>query len=908
MPLVNENEWETAERYLSSAPNGQKLAYSVVGSGARTSRPDLFKEYQTTHSFIKINNEIFFIHRSLIGSGAYGRVKYIENRRGELFVVKIESEFSNGREQAILYDLGLSNGSVESPDTEKNYTQIKYLGLSLDKVLEQPQALDEARRFRLAISLCASVHRLHHGLDSRSGKGYAHLDLKSNNCTVDEHDNVHLIDFGAAEAHVDSVLSKSMGTYVYAPPVNHSMTKYQYDSLALARTLYWSRGFHSADGYSEDYDFPSVLTKKMIDENGLDELFNKSARYRPTLESFIEDKTTPLMYAARLVACYYHVAVSTDALRNNRLLCLVLLKLHESGADASEIRLAANDLEEYLIVKSGRRDSFPVIKARTLNAELKLGVEPGDLAEGSEKVLLINHLDAHDLLMHWKTIELFSRKWRRGLMNGSPEFLRAVKMILDETHELTSNEAAFRRNCLKDLFARPELAGHVSANVIKARRYQKQFNFEHFSRFPQAIDTILLNAMLKKYALLPYKNHILEIPSLPDFILSPWVSERFMNKLRADCGADCVGQKTWLDMYRKEMPLVELLHRRGVKTIDIGTLNEEYAAVVRICDRVLTMHSEFQRTLNQFFYDSARYLPGNVNPVRAVNALADAGADNLVLWLRRMRASSPAEAARIYIRAACLLAEQGASSERYNEVLNALESSGNTMEALRHAANEICGRNVCDQVMVIRPYAVGNHAVAVQDEEPVALQIIDPRSNVLEKLQRIGGGLDWLLSDFIQNTPSLNEFNHLLSLADSEDDVFACLRLCEQLDALRRKGASFAVDSEPWLAFQRLISNVSGSIATRFEKNTNPGSLSFDNQCRLLYRDVSQHINEARPVLGGHRGLLGWVDSLLAALASLVCLRPGNGASPHAFFQTRSNILLNRFEHTAHNMLPFQGA
>lgn len=163
MFTVSPDEWRIAEYYLLEKPNGTVLPYSALLSPdtgkaiPRPSRPKLFDNYQagekskpanTFHSFIKIDGEIFAIAQgkasdALIGKGQYGKVKLIQNKKGELAVVKIETTNTplQQEESRILKDRALPDGSplsrgkVERCDKSKYYTHLAYLGVGIDKLL-----------------------------------------------------------------------------------------------------------------------------------------------------------------------------------------------------------------------------------------------------------------------------------------------------------------------------------------------------------------------------------------------------------------------------------------------------------------------------------------------------------------------------------------------------------------------------------------------------------------------------------------------------------------------------------------------------------------------------------------------------------------------------------------------------
>lgn len=108
--------------------------------------------------------------QAILGQGSFGKVKFIQNKKGELAVVKIETENETPKEAVILKDLKLNNdipfsrGKVKHSDKNKFYTHQANLGVSLSKLL---------RNYELQVCL---VEPLDQGLDSRT----LYLYLKDN--------------------------------------------------------------------------------------------------------------------------------------------------------------------------------------------------------------------------------------------------------------------------------------------------------------------------------------------------------------------------------------------------------------------------------------------------------------------------------------------------------------------------------------------------------------------------------------------------------------------------------------------------------------------------------------------------------------------------------------------------------
>lgn len=881
MPLVNPDEWIIAHQRLDNAVDGTKLPYSTETNGApRAKWPDLFPDYKTTHSFIKLHGEIYALAHPVIGQGTFGKVKYMENRQGQRSVAKIEEEKTFARETEILADLQLSRGKSRTPYRNKFYTHMNDLGESLDSLLRRPEELNVERRFRLGIDLCLRVHRLHHGLDSLTGTAYAHLDLKTNNCTVDSQNRIHLVDFGAAEAEVDRVLEKSWGTYLLRPPVNRQMTKKQYDVLALKRSLFMPRELYSADGYISVCLLAGILTSSELQDYHLDAFINTSHQHRATLESFCEDDSTPLLLAAILIVSHYQLPVDRSTLKNNRLLCLVLASMHENNKTADEMRQAVSDVDACL------RSLFPdfspetpmtLVKARFINEQLGLKIPPEDLSAHADKANLINQLYAHDMLGHWKDIEQFSPEWQTAVLVASPELLNAVKLILNQTSADT-----FRTNCLQELFARPDLAHIVSLDTLKARRLQKRYTFEMFSQAPEKTAIILFTGFLYVHGLYQYREQIKVLPGLRAFIQSPYVTTFFLNRLKEDLARG----GAYMDKYKDKMPVIELLHRRGIDQLDTQALNGELTQAITHCDRCILSHAQFQRDVMPILTSSALYFPNGVNPAAAINAIAAAGGNHLREWIRCMATPDPLIAAS-YVRVACSLAAQGAAGARYDEMFQALWSAQSV--AAFNALISQSGLGAQHKPQVPVP-AVGQSGVL---QSPDDAEVRDPRLEAQAKIASLG--MERQYAEFIGNTRSICEFNSLLTFANTPEQVLFCRRLCQRLDRLRAKMDSFDPAITARWVLHDVINKISDSIELRFSHPSDRAT--YLDRCRHLQADIVERVNSARFVLGRHRGVMGWVDSFLAVLAGIVCLRPDRRPSPHTFFQTKTDSMLTDFVH-----------
>jgi|GEM_PF-5435337 len=840
MPFASQTQWRDAKQALANAPDGYKLRHL----GAR-------------HSFIKINGEIYVLNRSrirkgdsLIGRGTYGRVKYMENEQGQRFVVKIEPDDSFGTEPYVLADLGLSLGKAKRPDKNKYYTHMTDLGQSLAAVLDRQEGtLNIPRRFRLAIDVGRQVHRLHHGLDSRTGTAYAHLDLKITNCTVDNNDRVHLVDMGEARSGIERILDESWGTYLFRPPLNTEMSAKDYDKLALQRIWFMPDDFISADGHSQHARCKSVLTKDMMQRYGLDEFINTSSQHRPTLDSFLDDDSTALSLTAVLIATVYKLSIDRRTLKSNRLLCLVLLSMYDNKATRNDVRDAVNNIDAWLLASVPAETPLAVAKARFFNAQLNLGEQEID----DDKALLINHLEAHDLIGHWKKIRQYSPGQRAFILSASPEFLKALKLLLNETSleqplpqdsanevitqklEEISDESVFQSKCLQELFAHPSLATCVSTKMVRAWRMRQQHTLIDFSADPQLAIRIPFDTLLEDHDLTWYREQIMQLPGLYEFIQSPYVTPDFLTALwgKLSCGG-----KEGMEYYRVNMPIIDVLTRRRNSTLPAYLSTEQKTAVLH-CDKLILTNVEFNRCMKVVLMRSAN---GSHSGAIAINALVDAGVSDLKPWLMRLDALSQ-DAVSINVEAICQLAEQGANAERYETVFR-------TLSSIDSPSREDVQALIAAPAVLIQP-------------------------------------------DVMQNTQFRRQLLLLRHAAKTQEEHKSSSRLCKHLDRLRTKQYEFRAGSDPHVQLTNFIVRVQNSIERRFGTDRP----DFQTQYAGLHQDVQAHLRLARPVLAKHRGILGWLDSFLAVLTC--CFRSSQGVdSPYTFFQTKTDKLLTRFENS----------
>lgn len=393
MFTITKNEWKTARHYLRKEVDGTKLTYSaqknekgeVVPRMSLQNKKDKWfrkierdkiknpKLSQTFHSFIKLAGCVYGIAQgkapdALLGTGQYGKVKFMIDSKGALHVVKIQDgnhelqffeidiledrQLSEGRVQVIHFSHAQDN-SASNNYGPKYAIHMKYLGMTIGKRLQE--SCSDETRLTMAIKLCLEVHDLHKiRSQSLSKTAYAHRDIKPDNATWDEKTGrVHLIDFGFAHDFPQRLRENDRGTAAYMPfKSSQGVSGEQLDVLALRRTLFLPISGYCSEGYFENFRktdpnlCEGILSLELLKKLGLGHYIDTSSTKNQTID-FTKDNLSACSLAALLIAAKYQLDIAFEQLIRDRNQCLVICAMFNSNKE--QIQQVLNDKRQTLI-------------------------------------------------------------------------------------------------------------------------------------------------------------------------------------------------------------------------------------------------------------------------------------------------------------------------------------------------------------------------------------------------------------------------------------------------------------------------------------------------------------------------------------------------------------------------------
>jgi serine/threonine protein kinase len=318
-------EWTIANQYLRDDDR------ELLASGTKIKRGShINKETQSivhlTHSFIVFDKILAlgdtndYIEQKSKKGSVKARIKFAQDEEGQLYGLKIEAandlklgELTSENQIAVDLNVAIPGGRRQIANkTWKCYSPYFYFNNGTLhhhlSVYKKDLSLDSS--CLIAIQMATIVHNLHMGSATKSGKKYAHLDLKPANTVVDniQLGTLKLIDLGYAE-ELEGKATHFRGTPGYLPANPLSYTKQNLDIFSLLRILYMPKQIkiQTISGNRR----PVTWTNRNESNTWIfsDELVDKTPRLRALLartndSSFLQLSALEIMRELTIIRCH----------------------------------------------------------------------------------------------------------------------------------------------------------------------------------------------------------------------------------------------------------------------------------------------------------------------------------------------------------------------------------------------------------------------------------------------------------------------------------------------------------------------------------------------------------------------------------------------------------------------------
>lgn len=391
--------------YFSDKPIGTKIKHGFLLKGIAV-EASYSGTYVLENSYIKLGKDIYALGRgkeATVGSGAFGKVKYIQALSSNAtYVVKIqESSFDSSHSKKTashlkdieeevwtLYDLGLYRdaglrvtGKAGSATNSKHYSVMLDAGMPLNRALKMRPALSSELRYDVGIKVCWAVHSLHAGYSSRTNTPYAHRDIKPPNIARGRARDVRLIDVGLCYINPDSSPPDMAGAPAYIPGMMlySKLTLRQLDVLALKRVMYMPNRMACLGGYKEDttgrhFGLPMIFSRAILQAAGLFPYFDTSVDTKPEL-SYQGD---PLTFASLLVLGRCNlVGPYAEIIIKNKTLAYAVLGLYFANQGREDEAISKNidaAIKAYLLHRVAPCHATLALEVKILAVLVALGI------------------------------------------------------------------------------------------------------------------------------------------------------------------------------------------------------------------------------------------------------------------------------------------------------------------------------------------------------------------------------------------------------------------------------------------------------------------------------------------------------------------------------------------------------